>query len=171
MAQRIAVLGASGYIGQRLVAALSEQGHQVKAAARRLGRLRKLALANVSLHEIDLFWPQALPALLEDVDTLYYLVHSMGESGDFVAHERQIALNVRDALQGSGVKQVIYLSSLQAHEGSDSDHLLPRQYTGDLLRAAGVPVTELRAGIIVGAGSAAFEVMRDMVFNLSLIHI
>lgn len=169
MAQRIAVLGASGYIGQRLVQALSEQGHQVKAAARRLGRLRKLALANVSLHEIDLFWPQALPALLEDVDTLYYLVHSMGESGDFVAHERQIALNVRDALQGSGVKPVIYLSSLQAHEGSDSDHLLARQHTGDLLRAAGVPVTELRAGIIVGAGSAAFEVMRDMVFNLPVL--
>lgn len=169
MAQRIAVLGASGYIGQRLVTALSQQGHQVKAVARRLGRLQKLALANVSLDEIDLFWPQALPALLEDVDTLYYLVHSMGESGDFVAHERQIALNVRDALQGSGVKQVVYLSSLQAHEGSDSDHLLARQYTGDLLRAAGVPVTELRAGIIVGAGSAAFEVMRDMVFNLPVL--
>ena len=169
MAQRIAVLGASGYIGQQLVQALSEQGHQVKAVARRLGRLQKRALANVSLHEIDLFWPQALPALLEDVDTLYYLVHSMGESGDFVAHERQIALNVRDALQSSGVKQVIYLSSLQANEGSDSDHLLARQYTGDLLRAAGVPVTELRAGIIVGAGSAAFEVMRDMVFNLPVL--
>lgn len=169
MAQRILVLGASGYIGQRLIAALSQQGHQVKAAARNLARLQKQPLPGVSYHVIDLYWPQDLPALLTDVDTLYYLVHSMGESGDFVAHERQIALNVRDALRESSVKQVIFLSSLQAKGLTNSDHLLARQYTGDLLRAAGIPVTELRAGIIVGAGSAAFEVMRDMVFNLPVL--
>ncbi|WLI78509.1 DUF2867 domain-containing protein [Kosakonia sp. H02] len=169
MAQRIGVLGASGYIGQRLVKALSQQGHQVKAAARHVARLQKQALPGVSYHAIDLFWPQDLPALLADIDTLYYLVHSMGESGDFVAHERQIALNVRDALRESSVKQVIFLSSLQAKGATHSDHLLARQYTGDLLRTAGVPVTELRAGIIVGAGSAAFEVMRDMVFNLPVL--
>ena len=169
MAQRILVLGASGYIGQRLVTALSQQGHQVKAAARRLTRLQKQGLPGVSFHTVDLYWPQDLPTLLQDVDTLYYLVHSMGERGDFVAHERQIALNVRDALLETPVKQVIFLSSLQAKGTTDSDHLLARQYTSDLLRAAGVPVTELRAGIIVGAGSAAFEVMRDMVFNLPVL--
>lgn len=169
MAQRILVLGASGYIGQRLVEALSQQGHQIKAVARNLTRLQKQQLQGVSCHRVDLWWPQELPALLRDVDTLYYLVHSMGESGNFVAHERQIALNVRDALQGSSVKQVIFLSSLQAKGETNSDHLLARQYTGDLLRAAGIPVTELRAGIIVGAGSAAFEVMRDMVFNLPVL--
>ncbi|WP_086871859.1 SDR family oxidoreductase [Kosakonia pseudosacchari] len=169
MAQRILVLGASGYIGQRLVEALSQQGHQIKAVARNLTRLQKQQLPGVSCHRVDLWWPQELPALLTDVDTLYYLVHSMGEGGDFVAHERQIALNVRDALQGSSVKQLIFLSSLQAKGATHSDHLLARQYTGDLLRAAGIPVTELRAGIIVGAGSAAFEVMRDMVFNLPVL--
>lgn len=169
MAQRILVLGASGYIGQRLVEALSQQGHQIKAVARNLTRLQKQQLPGVSCHRVDLWWPQELPALLHDIDTLYYLVHSMGESGNFVAHERQIALNVRDALQGSSVKQVIFLSSLQAKGETNSDHLLARQYTGDLLRAAGIPVTELRAGIIVGAGSAAFEVMRDMVFNLPVL--
>ncbi|WP_065368902.1 SDR family oxidoreductase [Kosakonia sacchari] len=169
MAQRILVLGASGYIGQRLVEALSQQGHQIKAVARNLTRLQKQQLPGVSCHRVDLWWPQELPALLTDVDTVYYLVHSMGEGGNFVAHERQIALNVRDALQGSSVKQVIFLSSLQAKGETNSDHLLARQYTGDLLRAAGIPVTELRAGIIVGAGSAAFEVMRDMVFNLPVL--
>ncbi|ANR81002.1 NAD(P)-dependent oxidoreductase [Kosakonia sacchari] len=163
------VLGASGYIGQRLVEALSQQGHQIKAVARNLTRLQKQQLPGVSCHRVDLWWPQELPALLTDVDTVYYLVHSMGEGGNFVAHERQIALNVRDALQGSSVKQVIFLSSLQAKGETNSDHLLARQYTGDLLRAAGIPVTELRAGIIVGAGSAAFEVMRDMVFNLPVL--
>lgn len=169
MAQRIMVLGASGYIGQRLVSALSQQGHQVMAVARNLARLEKMQLPGVSCHAVDLYWPTALAGLLSGVDTLYFLVHSMGESGDFVAHERQIALNVRDALRETPVRQVIFLSSLQAREHTDSDHLLARRYTGDLLRSAGVPVTELRAGIIIGAGSAAFEVMRDMVFNLPVL--
>jgi len=169
VAQRIVVLGASGYIGQRLVEALSQQGHQVKAVARNLSRLQKKPLPGVSFHPVDLYWPAALPALFTDADTLYFLVHSMGERGDFVAYERQIALNVRDALREAPVKQVIFLSSLQAKEATRSRHLLARQYTGDLLRSSGVPVTEIRAGIIVGAGSAAFEVMRDMVFNLPVL--
>lgn len=166
MAQRILVLGASGYIGQHLVFALSQQGHQVRAAARRIERLEKQRLANVSCHKVDLHWPENLPALLRDIDTVYYLVHGMGEGGDFIAHERQAALNVRDALRQTPVKQLIFLSSLQVPTHEQSDHLRARQLTADTLRDAGVPVTELRAGIIVGAGSAAFEVMRDMVYNL-----
>jgi uncharacterized protein YbjT (DUF2867 family) len=167
--QPILVLGASGYIGQHLIQALSQQGHEVRAAARQLARLQKQQLPGVTCHEIDLSWPEDLPSLLKGVDTLYYLVHSMGETGDLVAQERQIALNVRDALRDVPVRQVIFLSSLQAKETSESHHLKARQLTGDLLRDAGVPVTELRAGIIVGAGSAAFEVMRDMVYNLPVL--
>lgn len=169
MPQTILVLGASGYIGQHLVTELSSQGYPVRAAARNTDRLQKLALPGVSCHHIDLHWPVELPKLLEGVDTLYYLVHGMGEGGDFIAHERQAALNVRDALREQPVKQVIFLSSLQAPENEQSDHLRARQITGDVLREAGVPVTELRAGIIVGAGSAAFEVMRDMVYNLPVL--
>ena len=169
MPQRILVLGASGYIGQHLTSALGEQGHQVLAAARNTERLQKLNLPNVSCHNVDLNWPKELPVLLEGVDTLYYLVHSMGEGGDFIAHERQVALNVRDALLKTSVKQIIFLSSLQAPESEQSDHLRARQLTGEMLRSATIPLTELRAGIIVGAGSAAFEVMRDMVYNLPLL--
>ncbi len=80
-----------------------------------------------------------------------------------------MALNVRDALREVPVKQLIFLSSLQAPPHEQSDHLRARQATADILREAGVPVTELRAGIIVGAGSAAFEVMRDMVYNLPVL--
>jgi len=167
--QRILVLGASGYIGQHLIRMLSQQGHQVLAAARRIDRLEKLALLGVSCHRVDLCWPDALPALLKNVDTVYYLVHGMGEGGDFVAHERQVALNVRDALSETPVRQLIFLSSLQAPEQQQSDHLRARQLTADTLRGSGVPVTELRAGIIIGAGSAAFEVMRDMVYNLPVL--
>lgn len=169
MSQPILVLGASGYIGQHLVTELSQRGYTVRAAARRIDRLQKLALPGVSCHHIDLNWPQGLPALLRGIDTLYYLVHGMGEGGNFVAHERQVALNVRDALRDAPVKQIIFLSSLQAPEHEQSDHLRARQITGDILRETGIPVTELRAGIIVGAGSAAFEVMRDMVYNLPVL--
>lgn len=93
----------------------------------------------------------------------------MGEGGDFIAHERQVAMNVRDALRNTAVKQLIFLSSLQAPRHEQSDHLRARQITADTLRESGVPMTELRAGIIVGAGSAAFEVMRDMVYNLPVL--
>lgn len=108
MPQRILVLGASGYIGQHLTTALSQQGHQVLAVARNTERLQKLHLPGVTCHNVDLNWPTTLPALLEGVDTLYYLVHSMGEGGDFIAHERQVAMNVRDALLRTPVKQVIF---------------------------------------------------------------
>lgn len=168
--QNILVLGASGYIGQHLVPELTAAGHHVTAAARRVEWLEKQPWPGVDCRHVDLQWPSTLPQLLENVDTLYYLVHSMGDGADFVAHERQTALNLRDALRVHPVKQLIFLSSLQAAEGDgDSEHLRARQLTADILCDAGVPVTEIRAGIIVGAGSAAFEVMRDMVYNLPVL--
>ncbi|MCA1922028.1 SDR family oxidoreductase [Buttiauxella noackiae] len=168
--QNILVLGASGYIGQHLVPKLAAAGHHVTAAARRVEWLEKQPWPGVICRHVDLQWPGTLPTLLENIDTLYYLVHSMGDGADFVAHERQAALNLRDALREHPVKQLIFLSSLQAAEGDgDSAHLRARQLTADILRDAGVPVTEVRAGIIVGAGSAAFEVMRDMVYNLPVL--
>ncbi len=154
--QRILVLGASGYIGQHLVPELIKAGHHIVAAARRVEWLKKQQWPGVECRHIDLQWPHHLPALLEGVDTLYYLVHSMGDGPDFVAHERQAALNLRDALAEHPVKQIIFLSSLQAPDGdAGSDHLRARRLTADILRDAGVPVTELRAGIAIGAGSAA----------------
>ena len=169
MSQRILVLGASGYIGQHLVKRLSAQGFPVLAAARHIDRLKKQHLPGVECYSLDLNQPEALPDLLAQADTVYYLVHGMGEGGDFIRHERQVALNVRDALRETPVNEVIFLSSLQVAEQEQSDHLRARQITGDLLRESGVPVAEVRAGIIVGAGSAAFEVMRDMVYNLPVL--
>ena len=169
MSQRILVLGASGYIGQHLVKRLSEQGFTVLAAARHIDRLKKQHLPGVECYSLDLNQPEALPDLLAQADTVYYLVHGMGEGGDFIRHERQVALNVGDGLRETPVNEVIFLSSLQVAEQEQSDHLRARQITGDLLRESGVPVAEVRAGIIVGAGSAAFEVMRDMVYNLPVL--
>ena len=132
MPQTILVLGASGYIGQHLVAELSQRGHRVVAAARNTERLQKLALPGVSCHDLDLFWPDNLPALLHGVDTLYYLVHGMGEGRNFIARERHVALNVRDALWEQPVRQIIFLSSLQVPEAEQSDHLPTRyRHSGD----------------------------------------
>lgn len=105
MSQSVLVLGASGYIGQHLVRALSARGYPVLAAARHIDRLQKLALPGVTCRSVDLNQPQDLPALLTGIDTLYYLVHGMGEGGDFIAHERRVATYVRDALRQSSVRQ------------------------------------------------------------------
>ena len=169
MSQSILVFGASGYIGQHLVTELSQRGYTVRAVARRIERLQKLQLPGVTCHAVDLEKNSDFSALLSGVDTVYYLVHGMGESTDFIAHERRVAENVRDALRKTPVNQLIFLSSLQAPAHEQSAHLRARQLTADILRDAGVPVSELRAGIIVGAGSAAFEVMRDMVYNLPVL--
>lgn len=169
MPRTILVFGASGYIGQHLVSELSQRGYTVRAVARRIERLQKRQLPGVTCYSVDLEKTTDVARLLNGVDTVYYLVHGMGESKDFIKHERRVAENVRDALLITPVKQLIFLSSLQAPEHEQSPHLKARQLTADILRSADVPVSELRAGIIVGAGSAAFEVMRDMVYNLPVL--
>ena len=106
-------------------------------------------MPGVTCRSVDLNQPQDLPALLTGIDTLYYLVHGMGEGGDFIAHERRVATYVRDALRQSSVRQVIFLVRCRPRRRERSTICALDQITGDLLRESGVPVTELRAGIIV----------------------
>lgn len=167
--QRILILGASGYIGQHLIPYLTSQGHQVTAAARRIQWLEEQRIPKVICQYVDLFKPETIIPALENIDVVYYLVHCMGDKADFLYSEKKSAENFQLALRHSSVKQVIFLGALQPKEGSSSQHLLARKITGETLRASGIPVTELRAGIIIGAGSAAFEVMRDMVYSLPIL--
>lgn len=171
MVKNILVVGASGYIGSQLVPALAQRGYHVTATGRDLKLLEKRSwssLDNVNIVQLDLSVSSDLSPVLQNIDVVYFLVHSMGHGDDFVDVELYSAKNFSRQLKTSQVKQVIYLGSLQP-ACSHSKHFIARKKTGEILRESHVMVTELRAGIIVGPGSAAFEVMRDFVYHLPII--
>ncbi len=113
----------------------------------------------------DALDPDSLPAVLAGVDTAFYLVHSMSAGKGFGQLDREAAQNFAHAAAQAGVRRIVYLGGLVPAD-ADSEHIRSRAETGDVLRAGAVPVTEVRAGIIIGPGSAAFEVMRDLVLHL-----
>lgn len=162
---RTLVFGASGYVGSHLVPFLAARGHAVRAASRRLDAMEARGWPGVELHEADALQPRTLGPVLEGVETAFYLVHSMAAGKDFPALDRRAATNFREAAAAAGVRRIVYLGGLQP-PGAKSAHLVSRGETGELLRQGPVPVTELRAGVIIGPGSAAFEIIRDCVFHL-----
>ncbi len=163
----IAVFGASGYIGSHLVPRLGASGGYVRAIARRLDVLQDRGWTDVETVAADALDPNTLGPALANVDTAYYLVHSMSGGEGFAERDRQAATNFRQAAERAGVGRIIYLGGLQP-AGDSSAHLRSRGETGAVLRAGAVPVIEVRAGIIVGAGSAGFEVIRDLVNHLPI---
>lgn len=165
--KNVLVLGASGYIGSQLLMQLCNKGYNVTAAARQIDYLeaRTLPHSHLTLVYLDLADREATLALVPQFDIVYFLVHGMAQGHDFVDYEVSLAENFKAALQQSKVEQVIYLSALQPQTGN-SEHLQARKITGDILRQSNTPITELRAGVIIGPGSAAFEIMRDFVYNL-----
>ncbi|MBY5945856.1 DUF2867 domain-containing protein [Photobacterium rosenbergii] len=172
MDKTVLVVGASGYIGSHLVPELASAGYKVRATGRNLKLLEKRGwqdIENVSVHYLDLNEADNLAELLDGVDSVFFLVHGMNHGHDFIDIELEAAHNFSDALKASAVERVIYLGALQPSDGEPSDHLQARKATGDILRDSGKPITELRAGIIVGPGSAAFEVMRDFVYHFPLL--
>jgi uncharacterized protein YbjT (DUF2867 family) len=163
------VFGASGYIGTNLVPRLVREGWRVRAAARNpkvlQARCDDPAWRSVDLVAGDALQPETLAAALAGIDIAYYLVHSMAAGRDFGQLDLVAAENFARAAAAAGVKRIVYLGGLVPRE-ADSEHLVSRKETGDRLRAGTVPVIEVRAGIIVGPGSAAYEVMRDLVYHL-----
>jgi len=161
---RILVTGATGYIGGRLVPRLLERGHSVRILVRDRSRVTgRWWERKVEIAEGDLLDPASLGPALRDIDTAYYLVHSLGQGKDFAEIDRQAAENF--AAAAKGLPLVIYVGGLLPEGRNVSPHLASRAQVGEILRRE-LPVTEFRAGPIIGSGSASFEMVRYLTERL-----
>lgn len=165
---QIAVLGASGYVGGRLVPRLIEQGYSVRCIARHPEKLISRNWPNTEVVYGDVFHQNSLITALQGIDVLYYLVHSMQDAKNFEELDSMAAINCANAARTAWVERIIYLGGLAKPTSKLSAHLKSRQEVGQLLRKTGVKVTELRASIIIGSGSASFEIIRDLVRTLPI---
>ncbi|EAP98506.1 putative oxidoreductase [Janibacter sp. HTCC2649] len=164
---RVLVTGATGYIGSRLVPALLAAGHEVRVLTRSADRLASRAWHDeVDIIEGDATSRSDLDTALADIDVAYYLLHSMDGGDNFEERDREMARTFGLAAQGAGVQRIVYLSGLHPAAEKLSSHLASRVEVGDLLMASGVPTVVLQAAIIVGSGSASFEMLRHLTHNL-----
>ena len=159
------VFGASGYIGTNLVEYLLAERRAVRATSRSLEVLEGRGWNDAELCAADALQPETLDAVLTGVDVAYYLVHSMAAGKSFPELDARAARNFAAAAARQGVRRIVYLGGLTPKD-PESAHLRSREETGDILREGAVSVTELRAGMIIGPGSAAWEVIRDLVNHL-----
>jgi uncharacterized protein YbjT (DUF2867 family) len=159
------VTGATGYIGGRLAPRLLENGTTVRCLVRDPGKLRDVPWAAKSeIVQGDLLDPDAVRAACADVDVVYFLVHSLSDS-DFAANDRRAALLVAQAAREAGVQRIVYLGGLHP-EGALSEHLASRTEVGEILLRSGVPTVVLQAAVILGSGSASFEMLRYLTERL-----
>lgn len=159
------VTGATGYIGGRLLRRLERDGFIVRCLCRNPEALRRTVSPGTELVAGDLLQAESLTAAFAGVETAFYLVHSMQGSEDFAAADRVAAANFADAALAAGVRRIVYLGGL-AHGAELSPHMRSRVETGEILRSSGIPVIEFRASIVIGSGSASFEMIRSLVERL-----
>lgn len=164
---KILLTGATGYIGKRLLPVLLQQGHEVICSVRDRHRFTNpMPEKGIELFEVDFADPVDMKGAPTDFDVAFYLIHSLGVSiGDFSDLEARVARNFRDFIDQTSAQQIIYLTGI-VNEEKLSEHLESRLNVENILSESKVPLTALRAGIIVGSGSASFEIMRDLVEKL-----
>jgi uncharacterized protein YbjT (DUF2867 family) len=154
------VTGARGHVGGKLVEALVANDLRVRALTRGEydGPAHEVAVGDVADTE-------AMHAALEGIDAAFYLVHALGTNGPFAEEERTGARTFAVAAREQGVRRIVYLGGI-VHDDDLSEHLASRREVGEILRASGVPTIEFRASIVVGEGSASFELIRDLLEEL-----
>lgn len=169
---KILLTGVTGYIGKRLLIQLLEEGHHIVCSVRdqkRFGtQLFKNNLDQIEVIENDFLDEKTLDNIPQDLDAAYYLIHSMSSNeGDFEEKEKISAENFRKALEKTKVQQVVFLTGI-INEEKLSKHLQSRKNVEEALQSSNYGLTSLRAGIIVGSGSASFEIIRDIVEKLPI---
>jgi len=167
MSSRILVTGATGYVGGRLVTRLVEEGQTVRVMVRDPGRLRDYPWINqVEVVQGDATDSESLMLALAGIDIAYYLLHSLSEHSGFESIESTMATNFAEAAKANSLQRIVYLGGIAPADTQLSTHLDSRRNTGEILRASGIPTTELRAAVIIGSGSASFEMLRYLTERL-----
>ena len=163
------VTGATGYIGGRLIPQLLEMGYRVRVLVRNQSRLKQHSwYESVEVIDGDAASESVLAAALSDVDVAYYLIHSLMLKGDFEKSEIELAEKFAQQSRLARVSRIIYLGGIVSDSKELSPHMSARISSGEILRSSGVPVIELRAGVVIGSGSASFEMLRYLTERLPI---
>ena len=163
------VTGATGYIGGRLVVELLNHGYRVRVLARNPERLKAHPWINrVEVAEGDANDEYALTQAMQGVDVAYYLLHALMSKNDFEDKERNLAHHFVKCAKSAGIGRIVYLGGIIAPHEELSPHMKSRAETGEILRASGIPTIELRAAVVIGSGSASFEMLRYLTERLPI---
>jgi len=164
---KILLTGATGYIGKRLLPLLLDQGHEVICCVRDKNRFYypDNEIKNIQLIEVDFLDAKSVENIPDDIDAAYYLIHSMSAADNYDELEKISANYFKEKINRTNAKQIIYLSGI-VNDKSLSKHLSSRKAVEEILEAGKTATTTLRAGIIVGSGSASFEIIRDLIHKL-----
>ncbi|WP_350269510.1 SDR family oxidoreductase [Brevibacterium sp. CBA3109] len=165
----VLVLGATGYIGGRLVPRLLQAGHRVRVAVRSPQKLEQVPWVDqVDVHRVDLDDGHGLAEAATGVEVIHHLVHSMGSGHDFEKKEAATAHRVAEVAEAAGVRRIVYLGGLHPDKADLSMHMRSRAQVGRILLDSPVPTIAFQAGIIIGSGSASFEMVRHLAMTLRL---
>jgi uncharacterized protein YbjT (DUF2867 family) len=162
----VLLTGATGYVGGRLLSKLEQRGVRVRCLTRRPEALRERVNPTTEVVGGDVFDSASLASAMQDIDTAYYFVHSMGADRDFEEADRRAAINFAQTASTAGIRRIVYLGGLINPKEELSKHLRSRQETGQLLRDFHPQVIEFRASIVIGSGSLSFEMLRALVERL-----